>query len=740
VAPTGRPSADALRHGDATTCICVLLLSDRPKLTSEDAARHLRYVPWTNRGKRQLPGVPGSSGFAPADLTVIPDAKPRRLTIPARKDGFGEHIRFGVNASGQHGVTACLANKVRDFYRDVGLAYLYEVRVSEAATARLTDKQYHLFWNNAQPSDTAPSDEMRLLMDGFVGRERPELRTLPEQMRKFLLDGYAFEYGSLNPPYNALRTTAPVRAEVLHPVFVQRHLGTGLRIAHVTDTHISVREDVYEHNLRAAKLRKQIGANEGDWNNFNRSFMDVYGRAKSDADIVLLTGDLIDYGRGHYGRGRPASLGDDNAYFRDRNWWLFYFQLAAGKRYGVPVYTILGNHDWRLNPYPPFAPGANNPNEMLNDHLRLTPDKRKAILQAAHGPGHNKKLSYKKVVEDLVSAVKTGGRAAIDLLKNKGVDVPGFPTETNIESVAWYLLTINPFFDYVFTLPGKQSVLMLDWAQREAVVFRQARNGEKVGLDTGTPRPRNSLTPLQHQLTFEFLSGPSRAKIIGVHAPVVGPHGNWYDHDLVRSRKIYSGEATGPRDGHPLFAIVPSTARDTPHGMVADRGALGNEKEREWLVRTIANEKYHVRLVFSGHIHRNGLYVVYQSPSPIDIVNPTDPSRRRRVDPTRALLVGILQAPTGRAAPPQFVNAQRNKGGPLYITTTSAGPRGTFEKRPLNSVEEKARGTTTDPGYARVELGHDGTIRALKFFGGEAPSDKVPTAPAKAAEMAFAGL
>ena len=59
-------------------------------------------------------------------------------------------------------------------------------------------------------------------------------------------------------------------------------------------------------------------------------------------------------------------------------------------------------------------------------------------------------------------------------------------------------------------------------------------------------------------------------------------------------------------------------------------------------------------------------------------------------------------------------------------------------ERPLKPAEAKAGGTTTDPGYARVELGHDGTIRAVKFFGGVAPSDKVANAPARAGELAVA--
>ena len=44
---------------------------------------------------------------------------------------------------------------------------------------------------------------------------------------------------------------------------------------------------------------KQMEADS--YNNWNRSFVRVYDDAKRDSDVVLLTGDLIDYGRGHWG-------------------------------------------------------------------------------------------------------------------------------------------------------------------------------------------------------------------------------------------------------------------------------------------------------------------------------------------------------------------------------------------------------------------------------------------------------
>ena len=247
VTPSARPSGNTLRDADATKCICVLVLSDKRQLTSQDAARYLRCVPWASRGRRHI----AENSFAATELSVRNDVN-NALTIAGRTDVYGEHVRFGANGRGQNGIIGCLAEKVRSFYRDAGLAYLYEIRVSEAATARLQGEQYHLFWNNEHESEAAPSEEMWLLLDRFARPRRAALGSAWEKQREFLLNEYPFEYGGFHLPYR-LKGAKPVRAEILHPLFVCRRLGTTLRIGHVTDTHVDIRADVYEHTLHARR-------------------------------------------------------------------------------------------------------------------------------------------------------------------------------------------------------------------------------------------------------------------------------------------------------------------------------------------------------------------------------------------------------------------------------------------------------------------------------------------------------
>jgi hypothetical protein len=155
VTPNDRPAGARVGGGDATTSVCVLVASDKRQLTSQDAAKYLRYVPWANRGRRHV----AANAFAASEIIVRSDVAASPVTLPNRKDVFGEHVRFGANARGENGIAACLADRVRAFYRNAGLAYLHEIRVSEAATTRLTEEQYHLFWNNEGTSESAPSDD-----------------------------------------------------------------------------------------------------------------------------------------------------------------------------------------------------------------------------------------------------------------------------------------------------------------------------------------------------------------------------------------------------------------------------------------------------------------------------------------------------------------------------------------------------------------------------------------------------
>jgi outer membrane protein OmpA-like peptidoglycan-associated protein len=693
ISPQSNGSTDAL-EAKPSRSIVALIISDQRYLGKEDVAHYLRIVPWSQRGRRHIPdGQPGS--FRVEDVQVRNDDRGKVLQWP-QSDTHGQAVVFGGGLrQGQDpdddAIVVSLSRMVLDFYRRQGLEHLHEIRISEAAAARLTGDQYHLFWNDDVENPAAPSGEMQLLLNQFA---RPNRADLAPEWRKhlaFFLDEYKFDYGALHAPYQ--RSDRQKRlTEVLHPVFVRRW-SKPLNIAHMTDTHVDVRADVYEENL--AKSNEFAGIS---FNNYNKDFIEIYRESRANADLILLTGDLIDYGRGHVGLSFNGSyrhtLGQDGAYHRDRNWMLFYYLLASDDNYTKPAYTCLGNHDWRLNPYPPFAPGTPDPESLAHnaDNFRKKPGVLKELIKVAHGPGHEKGFAYALDAETKLGLLFKEPIAALRGLANK-LDTDGSPVQTKVESVAWYLMLINPFLDYSIKLPSSQQLLMLDWAEDEEVMnFDEPRSFMEFGQ-----RAAKALTALQKWHVDEFARQPGKAKIIGIHAPPIGPYFLWEDSDLLKGVKKYApGVNSVTYDAnwkrvkmteHTLFAIRPKNA---PRGIEAAYGSFN--QARDWFIQRVADQAAGIRLVLSGHIHRNGLVVV----------------RTPAVKPKVWIIRGVNYHRARGALPPRVGSSEPDVNGqaiayfgPLYVNTTSSGPRG---------HEYQDGHKYVSPGYAVITLASDGTI------------------------------
>jgi hypothetical protein len=304
------------------------------------------------------------------------------------------------------------------------------------------------------------------------------------------------------------------------------------------------------------------------------------------------------------------------------------------------------------------------------------------------------------------------------MAQTQTMNVKDTPAQTTIASVEWYLLSINPFLDYAFTLPNQHRVLMLDWAEKENVLFPILSRGKSypymlwqagAAADPG-PKAKSCLTPLQQDLVSGFLMLPGRSKLIGVHAPPIGPYPDWTDKDMLEGRTKYGkekvGKVRGLTDfvtrkpdgtteqwyGHPLFATRPKSGIE---GVTADYGSF--ESKRDWFIENVGDGKSNVRVVLSGHIHRNGAYVVHL------VGNETGPTlagerivyRVKTSDASNATYPAVSRTPQGRR-------------GPLYVNTTSAGPNGNYH--PVTDVDAK-----TYPGYARVHLAENGTIELMQF-------------------------
>jgi Calcineurin-like phosphoesterase/Hemopexin len=752
IAPSTTPKRDPAGRSIARAA-SVLLLCNRQTLSAEDAARHLRIVTWKERTRRYIAdGQPGC--FTAADLEVKSDVPESPLTRPHRDDR-GEAVWFG-GQSYENSVVASLSRKVRSFYEAQGLRYLHEIRISEDACAKLPDDLYHLFWNGSPGTEGSASAELELLLDKYARPTREASLApvkSPQRLRiDTLVEEYRREYGPLHQPYQ--QTDHDKRfTEVLHPLFVRRSwTGRAQRtvsIGHVTDTHVNVRADVYAENL---KYEDQAitwdGANyryKKDriirYNNFNRSFDRVYSEAKAGSDLILMTGDLIDYGRAPLGLVDGGAfrrrLGEDWTYHADRNWFLFYYLLASQSNYNVPVYTSLGNHDWRLNPYPPFAEGAPPPSILVHNHLDFTEDEQKQILEAAHGPGHGRGstvITTRQAYQDDVSHKLQGilGFFTGDLA------FAGSPLQTTVDSVLWYLLLINPFLDYAAPLPGGQQVLMLDWGEREEIYnFASAKSWTEY-----SQRAANVLSPLQEWHVTEFAQSRGAAKVIGTHAPPLGPDDNWSEEDLAKGERTFEfGEDSRmrrPSDDktirvtqHTICAVAPKGA---PLGVAAVFGTF--VPRREWFVRKVSESPSGIRLVLGGHIHREGLLVAYPPTNDKEARLMKSVTYAEASDNGRGVGHGIAAIRHAKVMEAGH-EVERVKAfpSPLYVNTPSAGPRPNLFDKNRNLPDRDGQPQKHDfvaPGWIKIELAGDGMIKGIASRQLVEPSRTLP-APAKTA-------
>ena len=126
-----------------------------------------------------------------------------------------------------------------------------------------------------------------------------------------------------------------------------------VKIGHLTDPHICTLWDFFQQQIDdRASAEPPFEDMKERFNNPNHNVARLLRRlAAAEADMVLLTGDLIDFARGF--DHRPAEDYELDYVFNLN--WLRYYELLLTHS-DLPTWSLLGNHDWRLNPYPPRFP------------------------------------------------------------------------------------------------------------------------------------------------------------------------------------------------------------------------------------------------------------------------------------------------------------------------------------------------------------------------------------------------
>ena len=368
----------------------------------------------------------------------------------------------------------------------------------------------------------------------------------------------------------------PVRA--YHPVAVYKKGKATLNIAHLSDTHIAARSNLLQQRwdgktkswdpdlkydrITAKKLWREcvklfsVHEKPGEFNNPNEQTLKMLQKIGQDQniDVIIITGDLIDYNRGlKWYDKKAAEKNNLDEYLMNVNWLCFYELLEDN--YQKPIFTVLGNHDWLVNPTLPHG--------YFSSEFNVTEEEIKFLHGKKGGSG---------TFAELWSYLSSFGEIEPDSL-----------LYTSSDATKWYFSAINPFSDYSFRF-GRQAFAMLDWV-----------NGDiDLGslLKTKLPWAKSTFSTAQ----WQFLQNWNRSirswdadqkqesiRIVSTHAPIFCPFPEIGDEE--NNWKALSD----------LKKYDPK--KDAIHGTLM--------KHRNDFIHFMHT---HGGLVLSGHTHRSGIY------------------------------------------------------------------------------------------------------------------------------------
>jgi predicted MPP superfamily phosphohydrolase len=242
-------------------------------------------------------------------------------------------------------------------------------------------------------------------------------------------------------------------------------------LIHVTDIHANRRSDHFGNKLRRFANDPDVADKAGWMNgvmyhsNWNDAFRDMIKYAndlydQGRLDLILCTGDIVDY---VYENLKYEQISDDGLYSASGANFLFFEKLVLGlnpsqdaekkttsERLRVPIFTILGNHDYRPNSYMLYASVKGLYHiEKYKDHA-LTEHEAKALTLGLD--------EYKKRVKE-----REAGATDVLMFKIIGLDEATSMVEYRDaeDSRQYYRAKINREYSYVLKL-GRHRIVMLD--------------------------------------------------------------------------------------------------------------------------------------------------------------------------------------------------------------------------------------------------------------------------------------
>lgn len=344
-------------------------------------------------------------------------------------------------------------------HREKGYEYIYKIGINLKYEEKLASNGtlWNFFWMKTDLY--------------YLSSEKPRmLGVVSDWIKNYFAKKYKtrlseFDKKSKSDKKIKLADSEEIIATWYNPVYVSNK--AQLNIGHVTDIHLDSRMAVFSQSVASVIEVKEncqdgvkIENNERVVNNtdfyipikkiaanFNEIFMNISKKLLAKSDVLVITGDLIDYNKGvHIDQTvrplakKPSETWDslrsnwltfDNKFhIEDRNWFMFYkFLLQLYDDHKKPIFTTLGNHDYVKHATAPWPVKGLAWNGVYD--MNLTRYENALIFGEGYG-------DHKEFVRNM---------------------------KTSVDCVKWYTNFINPLADYVIDYGG-QSMFMVDWAEK----------------------------------------------------------------------------------------------------------------------------------------------------------------------------------------------------------------------------------------------------------------------------------
>jgi predicted MPP superfamily phosphohydrolase len=354
-------------------------------------------------------------------------------------------------------------------------------------------------------------------------------KAIPEPNRVPLIESLKYEYayevevrfGNINTAipqlFNIIQVTDLQQYNMtFHSAYIHNKDWHNFSFIHATDPHIAWRNDFIDKVIYRA-----TGSYPDNYINNNENFRAFIKYANdlhknNNCDFIIFTGDLIDY----------INVGEPHLAFQPNNnfevfrdiiiGWSRYDLSTVERELEVPIFTVLGNHDWRPAEYPLVfvieltTDGLNVLTKNYSDTFGLT------VQQA---------VDYHKKLGGLVNWDANSD------IENGTIKVPSFDAGNGIyflshldEFPVPYRALINPDPDFVISL-ANHKIVAIDSGFDCGVITSIAdymfseMDKPRWNLINGTPDGvglnQNQINFLQENLNLDGLN------IIAMHHPLV---------------------------------------------------------------------------------------------------------------------------------------------------------------------------------------------------------------------------